>query len=199
MREKWKKYQKKVKIRLHISYRDWLHFCLVYYSWFGNVFLQDKIIYQPYSFNIKQLPLEEPYYGNWGYKITDESEFLSRKKGWRVVELNTGEGVTLHNYWMQSGRSDSVPTTFLYFHGNGDRIVTINNSFKCTWLNHICRIIRSVSLKVCVLEMMITIAMFSCYRIADMGLAPANPVKRNQNRCSGNPVVEQIYTNHLCS
>ena len=93
---------------------------------------QDKIIYQPYSFNTKQLPLEEPYYGNWGYKITDESEFHSRKKGWRVVELNTGEGVTLHNYWMQSGRSDSVPTTFLYFHGNGDRIVTINNSFKCT-------------------------------------------------------------------
>ena len=93
---------------------------------------QDKVIFIPQARNIKDNPLKEPYDGNWGCKISDESEFLSRIKGWRVVELTTEDGTTLHNYWLRSGRSDSVPTTFLYLHGNGDRIVTINNSFKCT-------------------------------------------------------------------
>ena len=90
---------------------------------------QDKIIYQP---NIRKSQLRKPYVCNWGDEITDDSEILPRKKGWRAVELTTEDGVTLHNYWLQYGRSETVPTTFLYLHGNGDRIVTINNSFKCT-------------------------------------------------------------------
>lgn len=86
--------------------------------------LQFNLLYHPNS-NIATKPLKYPY--QFGSRILNETEHLSRTGGWREIELLTEDGVTLHNFWIHANKSKSgdpdVPVTILYFHGNGDRIV----------------------------------------------------------------------------
>ena len=94
---------------------------------FSAYFFQDKLLYHPNIFDLNERPLsvpEEPF----GSLIEDESLYLSRSGGWRVVNLTTKDGVSLHNYWLhanniQQSASSPVPTTILYLHPNADRIV----------------------------------------------------------------------------
>ena len=82
---------------------------------------QTKILFQPSNNNE-----DYSYPIVYGKKIDDVSKYMSRSGGWREVILNTSDGVTLYNFWIHANSehtSDTVPTTILYFHGNGDRIV----------------------------------------------------------------------------
>ena len=91
-------------------------------------FINSEFYYKVIFCKCVHMALIPCYVNSFGSLIEDESLYLSRSGGWRVVNLTTNDGVSLHNYWLhanniQHSASSPVPTTILYLHPNADRIV----------------------------------------------------------------------------
>lgn len=81
---------------------------------------QTNHLFLPFNPN----PMQKPTM--FGDSIPDKSSTntFMRKGGWRDVEINTKDGITLRNYWINANVTDeTVPQTILFFHGNNGRIV----------------------------------------------------------------------------
>ena len=98
---------------------------------YGFLFLmtfhfQGKILYHPSKLDANDNQLEN--LRNFGSKISEASQDLSRSGGWREINLVTEDA--LHNYWIHANTkpgNNSVPITILYLHGDSDRIVAYYN------------------------------------------------------------------------
>lgn len=90
---------------------------------FVGYFIQNIFIFEPqrsHQLKIPDISVFGPYHSG-NENISDGG------RGWRVVELQTHDKVTLHNYWIHANESlkeeqGPVPDTILYLHGKDGRI-----------------------------------------------------------------------------